>query len=340
MKRPVVVILGMHRSGTSLLANFINAIGVDFPQDLIPANEWNAAGNWESWTIHDIHENVLKELDCSWNNLPLSLPVDWWLRPEIQTLKRDLVEFVRSECRRSDKVWGFKDPRGAVLLPMWQEIFDELQLAPLYVLAVRNPGSVAASLERRDRLAFSDSQALWLKTNIDALKYTRNSLRAVVDYDRWFHSGLEQARTVVDSLNLPQQVSEEQIANAVNLIIHRELRHHSPEQLEICSPIVARFYSLLCAIKDGKIPYEISEITTTFENSMDFLNIWDDLVKQLREMVRHRNAAIAERETIINNFDKKRIRYKRQRKYLVIALVVFVSVSVYSLVVCAHNWLK
>jgi hypothetical protein len=326
MKRPIVVILGMHRSGTSLIANFMDAIGVDVGQDLMPADESNAAGYWESRTIFDIHQKILKEMNCTWQNPPLHLPVNWWRNSNIQQLKSGLLEFVRSECERTDKIWGFKDPRTAILLPLWQEIFEELQLEPHYILAVRHPGSVAASLGRRDRLSSFHSQALWLRTNLDALSHTRNHLRAIVDYDRWFDSGFEQARTMIDSLNLSRSIGESQIAEALDRVILPPLRHHSSEQQVVCSPIVARFYSLLYqGATNGRIPDEIWAITETFEKATDLLNIWDDLV--------------AERDEVIAN-DKRLL--KKQRKYLNAIIAVFVVVFIiYTFILFgAYNWFK
>jgi hypothetical protein len=335
----------------------MHAIGVNLGQDLMPANEWNAAGYWESLKIYETHGKILKELNCNWHNPPLSLPVNWWRKSSIQELKSELLEFVRSECDRTDKICGFKDPRTAILLPLWQEIFDELQLEPHYILAVRHPGSVAASLSRRNGLSSSHSETLWLKTNLDALSYTRNHLRAIVDYDRWFDSGLEQARTVVDSLNLSGSISETQIAEAVNQVVLPRLRHHSCKQNAVCSLIVAKFYSLLYqATTNGKISDEISPITETIEKAMDLLNIWDELVVERDATIAERDATIAElyatlvevdatimaRDEIIAD-DTRRLRKQRKRQqYLYAIIIVFVVVfMIYTFVlVGACNWFK
>ena len=61
---------------------------------------------------------------------------------------------MRSECKRTGKIWGFKDPLTAILLPMWQEIFDELHLEPFYIQAVRHPGSVGRVFEQAIRFIF------------------------------------------------------------------------------------------------------------------------------------------------------------------------------------------
>ena len=352
---------------------------MDLGQDLIPANEWNVAGYWESREILETHQNILKELNCDWHNPPLSFPANWWRKPEIQELKSRLLGFVRSECKRKEKIWGFKDPRTAILLPMWREIFDELQLEPLYILAVRHPGSVAASLSRRDGLSSSHVQALWLKTNLDALSYTRNRLRAIVDYDRWFDSGLEQARTVIDFLNLTGSIREAQIVEAVNQVILSRLRHHSGKEDAICSPTVERFYSLLYqATTNGKISDEISAITETFEKATDLLNIWDELVVERDATIAKRNdtiagreATIAEREATIAERDAtiadrnetiaereatiaerdatiaerelaNRTRLRKQRQlftYIIISIVAVFSL-ISLFVLSSHNWFK
>jgi hypothetical protein len=333
-KRPIVVVLGMHRSGTSLTANFLNAVGIDLGQDLLPPDEANEAGYWESQKILEIHQMILKELNCDWHNPPLSLPPVWWRKPKFQELKSGLLEFVRSECMRTENVLGFKDPRTAIVLPLWEEIFDELQLEPLYILTVRHPGSVAESLSKRDRLVSAHSHALWLKTNLDIISYAGDNLRAIVDYDRWFDSGFEQATTLINALHLPHPVNEGQIADAVNQVVHPGLRHHSGDRDETCPPIVAELYSvLLRATAEGQIPDEVSQITTTFLNSLDLLNIWNDLVAGRDEIIAGRDATIAERNAKIE-------RLRGQRKlliYVIVSIIAIFAVIFSFLLFGAHN---
>jgi hypothetical protein len=240
------------------------------------------------------------------------------------------------------KDMGIQGPRTAILLPLWQEIFDELQLEPHYILAVRHPGTVAASLSRRNRLAFAHSQALWLKTNLDVLSHAGNDLRAIVDYDRWFESGLQQARTVVNSSDLSDSMSETPIAEALNQVIHPGLRHHSDNEDMICSRTMAKFYSLLArAAVDGKISDEISEITATFEKSLDLLNIWDDLVAERDAVIAEgdlaiagHNLTIADLNLAIEQKDQEIARYKRRwekykRRLIVSYAILLILVIIY-----------
>jgi len=184
------------------------------------------------------------------------------------------------------------------------------------------PDRLAASLSRQSGLSSSHSQTLWLKTNLAALSYTRSSRRAIVDYDRWFNSGFEQARTLINSLNLPLSVNETQTVEAVNQVIRPVLRHYFCDEGAACWPIVAKFYSLLCrATTEGKIPDEIWATTETFEKATDLLTIWDDLVAE-------RDAAIAERSATIAKRDVTIARLRKQRQlftYIIISIAAVLS---------------
>jgi hypothetical protein len=333
-KRPIVVILGMHRSGTSLVANFMHAIGVDFGQDLLPADEGNEAGYWESRKIFDTHEKILKELNCEWHNPPLSFPLSSWRKPRIQELKKDLLDFVRSECKRAEKIWGFKDPRTAILLPLWQEIFDELRLEPHYILTIRHPNAVTASLNRRHGLSSSRSLALWFKTCLLVLSHSRNHPLVIVDYDSWFNSGLEQARTIIEALNLTNSIGKLQMAEAVDSIALPHLRHHRSEQAVASSPTVERFYSLMRqAAIDGKVSDEILALTEPFERARDILNIWDELLEE-------REALLADRDAKIEA-DRTRLRKQKQLfTYITVSVVAVFSLLFLFMLFGGHNWFK
>ncbi|MGC8490831.1 MAG: sulfotransferase family protein [Syntrophobacteraceae bacterium] len=340
-KRPIAVILGMHRSGTSLLANFLHAIGVDLGQDLLGADEWNAAGYWESRNIQSIHEKILAELSCSWDNPPLSFHADWFFRPRIQELKKELIEFVGSECNRTEKILGFKDPRTAFFLPLWKEIFDELQLEPLYLLAIREPGSVVASLKTRDQLGTFHAQVLWLKAYLEVISHTQDELRMIVDYDRWFDAGMDQARKIVKSLNLSETLSNEKIENALNQTIRPELRHHLSNKIE-CSPIVENFYSLLSrGATNAKMPDEVGEIIATFKGSMEILSIWDECARDIEsESAEREKKIVTICEATEEQYTVFKARSRKQRKYLTVALITSILFMIILLITGTHLFCK
>jgi hypothetical protein len=150
----VVAILGMHRSGTSLLAGTLQECGLDLGEvnTSAPANE---KGNRESWLLTALHEDLLRAAGGGWDRLP-ERPVSWGpLHREI----RDL--FVGRFAGRP--VWGFKDPRLLFCLEGWLEVLPRLELVGVF----RHPLEVAGSLVRRTpaRFTLEKALALWLAHN-------------------------------------------------------------------------------------------------------------------------------------------------------------------------------
>ncbi|MCE5336645.1 MAG: hypothetical protein LLG06_18865 [Desulfobacteraceae bacterium] len=297
----VFVVLGMHRSGTSLLANFLNAAGVYMGNDFGRADEFNAEGYWESTHIVGEHEKILAKLKYTWDTPVFMIDRQRLRDAGIEEMKRSLIGKVRSELAAGNGVWGFKDPRTLSLLPLWNEIFDEVGAEPSYVLSIRHPGSVAASLARRDGMPLPQAYLLWLAANMNALFHAGSSLRAIVDYDLWLDAGLEQSRTLVRGLDLPWNLSDEKLAEASASVVNPGLRHHRSERPETHCEIVDRFYSLLVsAASSGKIPEEAFELTSRVAGAGSILGISGDFV--------------AEHAAMIVERDKRIRRYRRKLK--------------------------
>ena len=262
-RKRLIVVLGMHRCGTSLLANLLNVLGVDLGKNLVEPDAWNQAGYWELKEIYRTQDEVLARLGRPWTQVEgtLPFPSEWWRNPELYSLKQRLLSIVRAEMDPARSVWGFKDPRTASLLPLWQEIFAELKVEPTYLLAVRHPLAVVASLMKRNHFTSHHAQLLWLLTNLDTLRYTRGQLRLVVDYDRWFTHPLEQARAVLKALELPEPVGEERLAAAVQVVVKPDLRHSLAEQNDEPLPYTLETYALLQqAAAESRIPDELWQI--------------------------------------------------------------------------------
>src|SRR5262249_40534691 len=160
-RRPIAVVVGMHRSGTSLCAHILSAMGIDIA-DEITANASNAKGHWERWEIVEFHDRILRLFNRDYfgpfHDFPL--PVAWWADPRVSQIKREIIAFLTG--RMSDGYFGFKDPRTVRLMPLWHQIFNDLKLAPKIVLCVRNPAQVARSLRERENLDPAVGEYRWL----------------------------------------------------------------------------------------------------------------------------------------------------------------------------------
>lgn len=144
-KRSCVVVLGMHRSGTSMTARLVSLMGAALPRTLMPENHDNPAEFWESAPLSDIHNAILATEGLSWE--------DWGALHEAQLdpLQRAAyVEMLRAGFHQEFQEAGFsvlKDPRICRLFSFWGEAFAQMAIRPIIVLPLRNPVEVAHSLK-------------------------------------------------------------------------------------------------------------------------------------------------------------------------------------------------
>lgn len=133
-----LVLAGMHRSGTSLLASVVLRAGVDLGSAFLPPGRGNRRGHFEDLDFYRFHQGCLERREVSLFSVP-----DGWepeLTPEEEAAARELV------AGRADKpIWGFKDPRTTLFLEVWDRLLPD----PLYLLLYRHPVEVALSLLRR-----------------------------------------------------------------------------------------------------------------------------------------------------------------------------------------------
>jgi hypothetical protein len=171
----------MGRSGTSLTASVVEALGVDFGahETMLPANERdNARGYWEQEVIYDLNEGLLETFGGSWESPPELAP-EWQRSPGVLAARADARRALGElGFGAGGRRWGWKDPRGSLTIPFWRELIGEMD----YVLCVRDPAQVAASIAHRGshKLDFRDSVELWLLYIRAALENTRGSRRIIV----------------------------------------------------------------------------------------------------------------------------------------------------------------
>jgi hypothetical protein len=155
--RPGVVVVGMHRSGTSVTTSALNRLGLtlgDAADDL--AGDWsNPDGHWESRRLLAFNDKLLAAAGATWRDIPADLAIptgrDW--KDEACRVFTD---------RAAGEPWVWKDPRLCLLLPFWREVFSALfEAEPAAVLCLRNPLEVAASLQRRNGMPRQQALALW-----------------------------------------------------------------------------------------------------------------------------------------------------------------------------------
>lgn len=194
-----VLLLGMHRSGTSAMARLLAALGarVGADDELLPAHpDDNPAGYWERLDVLQAHDRYLAALAADWRTIA-NLPDD----PAGGLAGHRLDQELRQAIVRLDAgggPWLVKDPRLCLLLPAWQRLVPRAAL----VLAVRHPLEIADSLLRSHRGVYPAPYvfALWEAYLVRALRALTGRQVLFVDYHSLLADPVAQAGRLVDGL--------------------------------------------------------------------------------------------------------------------------------------------
>lgn len=179
-----IIITGMHRSGTSLTASFLAALGIHLGERLLASDPTNPLGYFEDVDFMELQGRMLESAtqqgdgghrNWGWTE---SESLDRALFPAFAESARALV----GERRGRFGLWGWKDPRTTLLLDFWDAILGG---RALYVLLYRFPWEVADSIQRVGADVFLDNPEyafrVWTFYNRALLDfYRRHAERAVL----------------------------------------------------------------------------------------------------------------------------------------------------------------
>jgi hypothetical protein len=198
--RKAVIILGMHRSGTSALANLLIRLGGDGPATPMPPNEDNQKGHFESQQLYFFHDALLDSASSSWDDYR-PIPEGWPSSPKADEFRERLRETILSEYGRS----GFfvvKDPRICRIVPFWRQTLNAMKVDPLFVHTHRNPLEVAGSLQKRNGFDFDYGCLVWLRHMLDAEAGSRGQVRSFTSYDRIIKDWPEEVTKIAADLHI------------------------------------------------------------------------------------------------------------------------------------------
>jgi hypothetical protein len=175
-----ILVLGMHRSGTSACTRILNLLGAALPTTLMPSNEANAAGFWESLAFMEVNDAMLAEAGSSWDD---------WTHFDESTLEPDRLAAIEAQIAQTIRaefgaapVIVLKDPRIARFVPLYLRVLQSEGFDVRCIHITRNPNEVAQSLERRHGISAVFSSLLWLRHTLDAEQTSRSCNRIFVTY--------------------------------------------------------------------------------------------------------------------------------------------------------------
>jgi hypothetical protein len=221
-----VLVLGMHRSGTSAVSGVLHHLGVSLGRAVSPAGPSNPKGYFENTRVMLLHEEILASLGSSWDD-PRPLPQGWWEEPRVATLAERLPRILGEEFG-GEPLWGVKDPRLCRFLPLWRRLLAGQGVRGVAVLVLRHPGAVAASNGARTGMAREQALELWLDHTLAAERETRTLPRTVVSFDHLLADWRQEMGAVARRLELPLRLDGGH-GERVTALLAGELRHFRGE---------------------------------------------------------------------------------------------------------------
>jgi Sulfotransferase family len=216
-----VCVLGMHRSGTSLIAGTLHRLGVNLgPADCFIRARDNPRGHWEHKDFVKISEKLLGKLGGRWHRPPY-LEAGWENVRSLTQLEAQANELLTRDFGDAD-VWGWKDPRTCITLPFWRRLLPE----PRYVVCLRDPAEVSASLSARNGLAPVKGVYLWLRYTVEALRQTHGATREVFIYEDFVAGWRAEIDRLARIAGVDRTVD-------VDDFVDPRLRHHSAASVDL-----------------------------------------------------------------------------------------------------------
>jgi hypothetical protein len=217
-----VLVLGMHRSGTSGLAGTLIRLGGGAPRHLMPPQPDNERGFWESDVLMALNDAILASGQSHWNDWRRFDP-GWHKGRAAQDFHAEAIRSLASEYGNSP-LPVIKDPRMCRLMPFWSAVLSEMGWPARVFLPVRSPLDVALSLQRRDGLSLNLGCLLWLRHVLESEAESRSLCRAVVGWDAFLRDWRAVIRRASQQVELawPKSFDEARVDD----FLSTGLRHH------------------------------------------------------------------------------------------------------------------
>ena len=353
--KQLTIVLGMHRSGTSVITRSLKVFDIDLGNNLMPeADGNNAKGFWEDLDINNLNINLLKAIGHDWHTL-LPITNEELNSITAQSFMLPAVEILRSKLNEHSH-FGIKDPRMCRLLPFWQRIFKHLDLEVNYIIACRNPMSVARSLHKRDGFELEKSYYLWLDHMLESISNTRKENRVIIDYDLLMENPTKQLDRIAHCLKINLDQESDNLKNYNKSFLEDNLRSTQFKEkdllLELSAPknATALYQLLLRLAKDDQdidndsFTKEVERIRLSYNQNLPAMQYIDKLEssvteknnlhielnniisKQLSEKENlnielHKQKKIIDKQYLIENTQKETISRQEQEKLELINII-------------------
>jgi len=189
-----MIVLGMHRSGTSMVARLLNMMGAYFSNEemAMPATAANPKGYWERKDVRQLNDDVISSLGMSWDNISdFNLQSLEQVPADFQSRAQQIIFNIETQ-----RPWMIKDPRFSLLLPLWRPFLE----IPVAIYVYRRPLQVAQSLKKREDFSLMLGIALWEKYNVYGLAHCADLPKILVCHEALMNDPVTTVKKLYQAL--------------------------------------------------------------------------------------------------------------------------------------------
>ncbi|MBL8114694.1 MAG: glycosyltransferase [Acidobacteria bacterium] len=268
-----LLVLGMHRSGSSALAGALELLGVPLGGPLMPPARDNERGFFELAGMVALHDELLEALGGSWSHPPA-------LEPGFETSPagvkaQEKLEALLTGNFGGKPLWAVKDPRLSLLLPLWRPVLAKLGVEPRVIFCTRDPWEVARSLEVRNGLPAFEALGLWLGHSADGELASRGDRRVFTAFETLLADPLRELYRIGAALGIAWPKSPHAARADLEAFLSKDLRHWNkprpPREASILDAPFAKAEAALVALSASDDEAARQRLTAAVSEALDAL---------------------------------------------------------------------
>jgi glycosyltransferase involved in cell wall biosynthesis len=218
MKKKYIFVTGMHRSGTSLVANLLKNASVYMgdSSNLLPPNFDNRFGFFEHKDFLFINDKILGKVNSKWDTIE---KIEIKQKHDLSEEKL-LAEKFLNEISKNHRNIALKDPRATLTLPFWSKRLENNKIKIIFV--IRNPLEIQKSLEKRNSFSKEKSLKIWEIYTKQGIENADKYDTLFVKYEEILRNPFPNFKRMLNFLNIDY---EEETLKNMYFALAPEVRH-------------------------------------------------------------------------------------------------------------------
>ena len=304
LPRAAILVLGVGRSGTSLLAHLLNVLGAKLPEEVLGAGHGNPLGHWEPLRLLELNEEILGVTGRSWYD-PRPIAPSWFRSPVAYGYQQRVATEIASSYGDASLIL-IKEPRICRLAPLYLDALDVLGIEPLVILLIRHPAEVMRSMYERDGGDMLTHELRWLRHLVESEEASRTSTRVWTSLDQVLDNWEATAHSIAQGLGLVWPTEPQEVATEIANVVRKRHRHFritdDPAPLPV-GPLSTRAWQAALYGLNG----DEASARALFDEIRLYINELDRLSFPHQECVERRLAEAAEHERQLRETEARRI---------------------------------